>query len=105
LKGVRAKAHFAALVEADQTPDASSEACAAACERMSRVRGRLVDAVLQAVGRGLDDLPAVVDCGSLVVAVGEGPADEGSREQVHDPAVVVIAKGRIVRLGRRGARA
>jgi hypothetical protein len=102
---VRAKARFATLVESDETPDASSEECRAACERMLRTRARLVAAVLDAVGCGLDEGPAVVDLGRLIVAVGEGPDNEGIREQVCDPSVIVVDKARIVRLGCGGVQA
>ena len=100
-----AKERFADLVDADDSVDANSEECRAACGEMFDVRARLVDAVLDAVGRGLDEWPAVVDVGRLIVAVGESPEDEGIRERSWDPSVVVIDKARIVRLGRGVARA
>jgi hypothetical protein len=102
---VRGKAQFADLVDADESPDASSEQCDTACRRMLHIRAKLVAAVLHAVDRGLDDGPAVVDIGRLIVAVGESPEDEGVRERSWDPSVIVIRKERIVRLGRDTARA
>ena len=102
---VWAKDHFAALVAPDASPDASPEECDAACGAMFAARTRLVAAVLDAVGRGLDLGPVVADAGSLIVAVAESPEDEGLGVQTHDPSVIVVAKDQVVKLGRGIARA
>jgi hypothetical protein len=102
---VRARERFATLVAVDATPGASLEQCDAACEEMFTLRTELVDAVLAAVGHGLDEGPAIVEVGRLIVAVGESPEDEGLGVQTHDPAVVVYRVDQVIRLGWGVARA
>ena len=102
---MRAKARFTAMDNPRLEDVITSDERDDACGRMFAYRRRLAAAVLDAVGRGLDEGPAVVDLGRLIVAVGEGPENEGIREQVCDPSVIVVDKARIVRLGCGGVRA
>ena len=105
---LRAKDRFTAMdTDEDIATDLEREF---ACREMLTTRTRLVGAVLNAVGCALDSRfsaksPAVVDVGRWIIAVAESPEDEGIKQRMWDPALIVIRKDRIVRLGCRVVRA
>jgi len=106
---VEAKARFT-MMDTTTDEDPFEDQRDDTCGETFAYRARLIAAVLQAVGRDLDsdfwqDGPAVVDVGGLIVAVAEGPENEGIREQAWDPSVIVFRKDQIVRLGRDIVRA
>jgi len=105
---LRAKERFTAMdTDEDIATDLEREF---ACREMLTIRARLVGAVLDAVGRARDGRfsakgPAVVDVGRWIIAVAESPEDEGLKQRMWDPSLIVIRKDRIVRLGCHVARA